>query len=138
MTMKYRFIDNITSDVLFEAYGGDLKAVFENAAEAMFSVICKMDKINALEERTIEAEADDIEDLMINWLQALIAEVDIENMFFKEFLILEIDDKHLKAVIKGEDISPEKGETVVKAVTYHQYKFEKTPEGYKVRVSLDI
>jgi len=136
--MKYKFIDNITSDVVFDAYGKDLKELFENAAEALFSVICKQDMIEAKEEIKIEAEADNIEDLMINWLQSLIASVDIEDMFYKEFLVLEIDGKHLKAVVKGEEISPEKGETVVKAVTYHQYKFEETDDGYKVRVSLDI
>ena len=48
------------------------------------------------------------------------------------------DGKFLKAKCYGEPITPEKGETVVKAVTYYKYKFEKTKQGYKVRVSLDI
>ncbi len=135
---RYRFFDDITSDVIFEAYGETLKDVFANAAEAMFHFICKLDKVGPKEEKKIEVQADSVEDLMVNWLQALIAAVDIEAMFFSKFRITEIDDKHLTAFIAGEPITPEKGETVVKAVTYHQYKFEKTPEGYKVRVSLDI
>ena len=36
---KYKFIEGLTSDVMFEAYGKDLKELFSNAAEAMFSVI---------------------------------------------------------------------------------------------------
>ncbi len=135
---KYLFFDDMTSDVIFEAYGETLKDVFTNAAEAMFHFICKADLVAPTEEHKIEVEADNVEDLMINWLQTLIASVDIEEMFFSKFTITEIDDKHLTAFIYGEPVSPEKGETVVKAVTYHQYKFEKTDEGYVCRVSLDI
>jgi len=135
---KFKFFDEMTSDVIFEAYGETLKDVFTNAAEAMFNFICKIDHVQPSEEHKIEVEADNKEDLMINWLQSLIAAVDIEEMFFSKFTITEISDTKLTAFIYGEPVSPEKGETVVKAVTYHQYKFEKTDEGYKVRVSLDI
>ena len=135
---KYKFFDEITSDVMFEAYGKDLKDLFANAAEAMFTIICKLDKVEPKEERKVEVEADSVEDLLINWLQALIAKVDIDEMFFSRFKIADIDDKHLTAFVYGEPIVPEKGETLVKAVTYHQYKFEKTDDGYKVRVSFDI
>ncbi len=135
---KYKFIDEITSDVMFEAYGKELKDVFENAAEAMFHFICKIDQVSADKEVKVEVKGDSVDDLMINWLQYLIASVDIEEMFFSKFRVVEIDDTHLVAYIYGEEITPEKGETVVKAVTYHQYKFEKTDDGYKVRVSFDI
>jgi SHS2 domain-containing protein len=75
---------------------------------------------------------------MINWLQTIISHVDIEEMFFVKFTITEIDEHHLVAFLYGEPVTPEKGETVVKAVTYHQFKFEKTDEGYMCRVSFDI
>ena len=135
---KYRFFDEITSDVMFEAYGKDLKEVFANAAEAMFTIICKLDMVEPKEERKVEVTADSVEDLMINWLQSLIAEVDIEEMFFSKFKITDITPTQMTAFVYGEPIAPEKGETLVKAVTYHQYKFEKTADGYKVRVSFDI
>ena len=135
---KYKFFDEITSDVIFEAYGKDLKEVFANAAEAMFTVICKLDQVKAEKEVEIEVEADNLPDLMINWLQTLIARVDIDEMFFSKFLVLEISETKLKAVISGEGVVKEKGETLVKAVTYYQYKFEKTDQGYMTRVSLDI
>ena len=136
--VKYRFFDRITSDVIFEAYGETLNELFANAAEAMFSVICKIDRVKPDTEKKIEVEGDSPEDLMINWLQALIAAVDIEEMFFSRFRITDIDDKHLTAYVYGEPVTQEKGETVVKAVTYHQYEFKKTDKGYTVRVSLDI
>ena len=138
MTEKYKFLDNITSDVMYEAYGKDLKELFENAAEALFSVICKLDKVGPKKEERFEVKAENVEDLMVNFLSELIAIVDVEQMFFSRFEIEEIDEKHLIVKLKGEGISPEKGNTVVKAVTNYGYKFEKLPKGYKVTVSFDI
>lgn len=135
---KFEFIEDLTSDVMFEAYGRDLKELFSNAAVALFSMICQIDKIGDKKVKEIELEADDLESLMFNWLQELIVTVDTDNLFFSRFEILEIDEKYLKAKCFGEDSTPEKGGTVVKGVTYYKYKLEKIEEGYKVRVSLDI
>ena len=135
---KYKFIEGITSDVMFEAYGANLKDVFSNSAEALFSMFCKLDQVEAKDERKIEVDADSLQDLMVNWLQALIAAVDIEGMFFSKFKITKITEKHLTAFVYGEPVSTKKGKTVVKAVTYHQYEFKKTKDGYMCRVSLDI
>ncbi|MBU0898708.1 MAG: archease [Nanoarchaeota archaeon] len=135
---KYKFIEDLTSDVMFEAYGRDLKEVFTNAAEAMFTIICQAEKIKHEKSVKINAKAGSAKELMIAWLQELIAAVDTEEMFFSKFEILEIDENHIKAKIYGESITPEKGGTVVKAVTYYKYKFEKMKKGYVARVSLDI
>jgi len=136
--MKYRIIDDLTSDVLFEARGKDMKDVFENAALAMFSVICEVERVKPEKMLEVEVQAESADRLMINWLQELIGLVDTESMFFSKFEVTEIGEKRLKARIYGEDMTPEKGETVVKAVTYYKYKFQKTKEGYSVTVSLDI
>ncbi|MBN2330760.1 MAG: archease [Candidatus Aenigmarchaeota archaeon] len=134
----YKFVDDLTSDVMFEAYGKDLREVFTNAAIAMFSVICKLDKVKGKETRSVEVGGKGREELLINWLQHLIGLVDTDGLFFSRFEILEIDDFHLKAKVHGEGIRPELGETVVKAVTYYGFRLEKTDKGYLARVSLDI
>ena len=135
---KYRFIDDLTSDVMFEAFGRDLKELFENAAEAMFSVICQLDKVGRKESREVEVRGRDEKGLLLNWLQELIALVDTEGMFFSGFEVREISPTGLKATVWGEEAEPGKGETVVKAVTYHKFAVEKTRGGYRARVSLDI
>ena len=135
---KYKFIDDLTSDVMFEAYGKDLKEVFANAAEAMFKVICQIEKVKPSRHVLVEADGENGHELMFAWLQELIAAVDIKAMFFSKFDILEISEKHVKARCWGEPVSQEKGGTVVKAVTMYKYLFEKTPEGYLARVALDI
>lgn len=134
----YKFIDDLTSDVMFEAYGHDLPEVFANAAEAMFSVICDLRRVSGKKSLGVSVQGKGKEELMISWLQELIGLVDTKGMFFSKFVILEVDEKHLLAKIYGEEMRPETGETVVKAVTYYKFKFEQTPAGYVVRVSLDI
>lgn len=136
--MKYRFIDDLTSDVMFEAYGKDLKEVFENSAEAMMSVICQLKKVGDSARKEIEITGDNEKDLLLNWLQELIARVDIEGLFFSRFEIKEISPTKLKAVVHGEEADPSKGETVVKAVTYYNFSLKKSEKGYTARVSLDI
>lgn len=135
---KYKFIDDLTSDVLFEAYGSDLKELFANAAEALFSVICQIDKIKPKQTEEFEIKGEDLENTMWNWLSGLIAIVDIEQMFFSKFDIEEVDERHVKAKLQGEPIRPEIGETVVKSLTMYKYKLEKDKNKYKVVVSLDI
>jgi SHS2 domain-containing protein len=135
---KYKFIDDLTSDVLFEAYGKDLKELFSNAAEAMFSIICKIDKIKQEKTEEFVIKGEKLEDTFWNWLSGLIALVDTEEMFFSKFEIEEIDETHVKAKLHGQEIQPELGETVVKSLTNYKYEVKKTDKGYKAVVSLDI
>ena len=136
--MKYKFIDSITSDVMFEAYGKNPKELFENAAEALFSVICRISEVEPKQERIVGLTADSVDELLIDWLQELIALVDVEEMFFSKFKIEEMQGNSLRATVFGEPITPEKGETVVKAVTYHKFKLEETKKGLTATISLDI
>lgn len=135
---KYKFIEDLTSDVLFEAYGKNLKELFENSAIALSSVICDIKKIREEKSFDVELKGDSTEELMINWLQEIIALVDTEEMFFSRFNIIKISENHLKANIYGEPISPEKAGIVVKGVTYYKLKLEKIKDVYKATISLDI
>ena len=134
----YRFVDDLTSDVMFEAWGKDLKEVFTNSALAMFEVICQADKVKAEKSLEVSVKGDDEKDLLLNWLSELIALVDIEGMFFKVFEITEISKTGLKAKLTGEDVRPEIGETVVKALTYHKFDLRRDGDSWKASVTLDI
>jgi SHS2 domain-containing protein len=136
--LKYKFIEGLTSDVMFEAYGKDLKELYANAAEALFSVICQIKKVKPIKKEEFLMKGDKLSDTMWNWLAGLIAIVDTEHMFFSKFEIVEADEFHVKARLYGEEAKPETGETVVKSVTNYKYKVEKTSDGYKAVVSLDI
>lgn len=136
--MKYRFLDDLTSDIVFEAYGCDLKELFENAALALFDVISQRESVSPLVQKSVELTGEGEKDLLFNWLQELISMVDTEELFFSEFDIQEICSTSLMAVCRGEEISPGKSGTLVKAITYHRFNLEKTKKGYKATVSMDI
>ncbi|MBU2639604.1 MAG: archease [Nanoarchaeota archaeon] len=136
--MKYKILDDLTSDIMFEAYGSNLKEAFESSALALFDIICKIKAVRPLKSIHIELSAENKEELMFSWLQELIARVDLEEMFFSKFEIIEVSETNLIAKIYGEPISPKKGEVLVKALTNHKYEFKKTKSGYKVTAVLDI
>lgn len=136
--MKYKFVDRITSDVMFEAYGSTFEELLANSAEALASVMCKTKEVKAERKVTVKVEGRDKKDLLFNWLQRIIAETDINEMFFSKFEIKSLTDNKLTAELHGEEITPEKGGTVVKAVTYHDFELEEKDGKYKAIVSLDI
>ncbi len=135
---QYKFIDKITSDVMFEAYGKTLAELFENSALAMFSVICDISQISTDRFIEVEVKGDSLEDLMVSWLQELIAFVDIHEMFFSRFEVEHADEKTIRAKIYGEPVTPEKAGVLVKGVTYYKLKVENEKGIYKATVSLDI
>ncbi len=138
MKEKFRFMKDLTSDVVFEARGKDRKELFENAALALSSVICQVDKVEPLMEKEILVEGENLKDLMFNWLQKVIEMVDVEQVFLSKFEVKEISDTRLKAIGCGEESDPRKGGTLVKAVTYYKFNVEKRKGGFVATVALDI
>ncbi len=138
--MKYRFLEDLTSDVLFESYGSTLEELFENSAEALFSVICEIDKIEPKEKIEFEFEGKNLEDALYYFLSNLLAESEINEVFLCKFEV-EIQESEEgykgKVVALGEKITPEKGGTVVKGITNYKFKIERSRE-YKATVSCDI
>ena len=100
--------------------------------------MCEIKKVKPEIKKNIVVKADNLEDLFIGWLQEIIALVDTDEVFLSKFDIKEINWTYLEADCYGEEISLEKGLTIVKAVTYYGFKFERDKKGYKVRVACDI
>lgn len=143
MAEKFKFLEEIaTADLAFEVYGKDLNELFQNAAEALFTAQANVSKVAAAQEREVSIEADNVQDLMFDWLQELIYLKDAEAMLFSVFeLNVDVDDKaRLTATIKGEPINMEKHElgVDVKAVTLHMFEVKQTDKGWYARVVVDI
>jgi SHS2 domain-containing protein len=141
MGKSYHFLDDLTSDVMFEAFGKTLEEVFKATAEGMFSVICDIEKIKPEESMVIEASAEDEKKLLYEFLSTLLTESEIEGLFLSRFKIKTFSKNNrliVTAEASGERISPEKGGTVVKGVTYYGLMLEKTKKGYRAQVAMDI
>jgi len=136
--MGFRIIDDLTSDVMFEADGKSLRELFESAAEALMSIICDIGSVEPKKSLDVSIRGSGREELMMSWLQELIALVDTEGMFFSKFELQEIDEKHIRARVSGEKATPAKGGTVVKAVTYHKFRLARSNSGYIMTATLDI
>jgi len=139
---KYTLIDDLTSDIMFEAYGSSIADLFVNAGEALFSIICDIAHIKPEQSIRLHLEAADAADLLHEWLSSLLTQSEIENLFLCQFRIetLQITASGcvLDAVASGESMTQAKGSAVVKGITYYGYEFEKTDNGYRARVAVDI
>ena len=138
MEKDFEIIDH-TADVGIVAYGADVSQAFANAARALFSLITELDDVAEVLHRDVELTATDEEGLLVAWLNELIYIFDTENIIFKRFDIIKLNNTQLKARSYGEkvDKSKHKLKTGVKAATYHMLKVDKG-DGCRVQVLFDI
>ncbi|AKB80344.1 Archease [Methanosarcina horonobensis HB-1 = JCM 15518] len=140
---KYEYLEH-TADIKFLAYGDTLEEVFENAALAMFNVIIDTGKVSGETAREVSLISPDMESLLVDWLSELLYLFEVDEIVFWKFQVKEIKEENgeysIKALASGEEYYPESHpfETEIKAVTYNQLELEKTAEGWKAQVVVDI
>ena len=137
---NYELIDH-TADVGIKAYGKTLAEAFENAAKAMFDIITDKSEIENIGQYDIKLEAENLEELLVDWLSELLYLHSAQNLVFGFFKIVDFDDKkpRLHAHVFGEklNISKHKIGTEIKAVTYHMLEV-RNKKPYYVQVLFDI
>jgi SHS2 domain-containing protein len=143
--MPYRYLDDIaTADVAFEAWGNTVETMFAAAADATMNVmVMDLGTITAVERRTLEVAAEEIDMLLFGLLQELIFYKDAEQLLLRvaDVQIIDLDgERRLTAKAFGETLNPTKHDLVVdiKAVTLHRFKVERTSRGWEALVILDI
>ena len=138
----FRFIEDLKSDVMFEAEGETLDELLEQSARAMFSVICEIERIAPNESLVVEARGEDEKSLLVAFLGRLLTESEIRGLFLSSFDVrVKEEESGTFAVFvttAGERMTRETGGTVVKGVTYYGLAVEKTAAGYRARVALDV
>lgn len=138
MEKDFEIVDH-TADVGIIAYGVDISQAFANAARALFSLITELDDVEEFLHRDIELTAPDEESLLVAWLNQLIYLFDTENILFKRFDVIKLNNRRLKARGYGEkvDSSKHRLKTGVKAATYHMLKVDNSSV-CRVQVLFDI
>ena len=139
MRPSFRIIEH-PSDLGIEARGNTLEEVFVVAARGLMSVILDTSALGAGETRDVLLSASDREQLLVRWLGEILYLYDGQNFAARDFSIQEMTDVSLRAVVRGETVSPGRHRMIldVKAVTYHQLAFREDEKGISVRVFLDI
>lgn len=139
MKRPFEIIDH-TADVGIVAYGADVEELFANAARALFSLIAAPETIEGQLRCDLEVSSRDRESLLVDWLNELIYVFDVKHILFNRFDIEGLTHGNLRAACYGECFDPTKHKlrTGVKAATYHMLKLDRSDDGYKAQVILDI
>lgn len=143
--MPYRYLEDIAiSDVAFEAEGASLVDVFRAAAEATTGAMVEdCSDIEPEEMVTFEVKALELDLLLYDFLGELVFLKDARGLLLRveSLCIDEVEDGFsLKARVAGEHINREKHSlrADVKAVTLHRFTLERSENGWKARVVLDV
>lgn len=128
------------ADLLVEATGKTLEEAFSQLALGMFNMMTPLKGIEENEEFVIEAEGNDLENLLFNLMDEFLYINDVEFLVPKSIKIT-IDQENLTAVAVclGERFSATTHDVgiAVKAVTYHMMEINKTSDGWIVRMVFD-
>jgi SHS2 domain-containing protein len=127
-----------TADVGFEVEAPGWGALLERAALVVAAMIVALDGVAARETLRFEVDAADREELLHDWLQAVL--IRVQNGFVPCEVGVEASDTHVVATLRGEPLDPARhrvhGE--VKGVTWHGLAVTETPAGLGARVILDV
>lgn len=135
--MSYEYFEH-TADIGIIGKGKTIEEAFEQAAQAMFNVMVDIKKVKPTEKITIKADAEQLEQLFIEFLNELLAQKDIKHMVFSKFKV-KINKLKLTAEVYGEKLQDKHNiKTEVKAATYSALKVEKDKNNYIVRCIVDV
>ena len=107
---------------------------------ALLSLINELESIENIFHLDLEVSSQDMDSLLIEWLNELIYLVDVKHILFNRFDIKSLTHNGLQATCYGEDFDAMKHtiKVGIKAATYHMLKLDKSDDGFKAQVILDI
>ncbi|HTW90230.1 MAG TPA: archease [bacterium] len=139
MKAPYRLLEH-TSDVKAEIYGSDLAELFTNAATCLFDLILDRDKVRETVRQPVYLETESLSELFLDWLRELLFLFSTRSLAIARIEINSVEPTHISATVYGEEFDRERHglKVEVKTPTYHQYRIDKTDDGYRATVILDV
>ncbi len=140
---KFLFLsDQITAETTFVAYGENLNLLFKNAALALTEVMVDTSSIAKKVIWKIKLTSDNLEELLLRFLEEIIYLKDSQGLVFKTFNIHVINTRpvRLSGELGGEKIDSGKHKlrTDIKAVTHHMFELKKEQHFWKANVVVDV
>jgi SHS2 domain-containing protein len=137
--MTYETFEH-TADVGLRMRAATLDALFAEAAQGLFSLICpdlKSIKLTETVSFSVAGEAHDL--LLFDWLNELLYTYETRHLLLADFQVM-INDAGLTATSRGETLDPARHvlDHEVKAITYHEFKVERSGDGWLAEVIVDI
>lgn len=118
------------SDIGVRGFGSSKEAAFENAGLALTAVSTDLASVSPTQAVQVVCEAPDDELLLVDWLNALVYEMDTRKMLFGRFTV-HLNDHSLHATAWGEPIEVAKHQPAVevKGATYTELSVRQDEQG---------
>jgi SHS2 domain-containing protein len=137
--VPYRRLEH-TSDVKVEIYGADLSGLFVNAAVCLFDLILDRNSVREAQSVPVSLEAAALPELFLDWLRELLFLFSTRSLAVRRVEVGSVEPSRVDATVFGEEFDAERHglRVEVKTPTYHEYQIEKTADGYRATVILDV
>jgi SHS2 domain-containing protein len=137
--MPYTLIDH-TADIGIHVTGDSLKALFADAATAMFEQVTDISLLKGEHTKRISITGLDRHDLLINWLRELLCFWTIDAHLVKNFEIIDLNEIQITADVVYDFYAPGKYDINkdIKAVTYYGVSVDQTEDGWEATIIFDV
>jgi len=129
-----------TADLGLEVEAPTLAVLFERAGLAMAALMVDLVAVEPRERVTLAVEADGRDELLHDWLQALLVRFGTAGFIPCEIAVETATDRRVAGTASGDRFAPTRHRllTEVKAVTWHQLAVRRRAEGWWARVIFDV
>ena len=142
MTMPQRSFEILehTADLGIRITAPSLPELFAAAAEALVSVVLDPARIEPKREYAIEASGEDLDALLVNWLNEIVYLLDGARVAPARIAVDELNEARVVGRAFGEprDVEKHPHRITVKAVTYHQLRIEQRAGQWRADIFLDV
>ncbi len=125
-----------TADWELEVWAPNLVTLLEQAARGMYSISGVQLEAGSNQVRSFTLHASDAESLLVRFLSELLWLEQEQGLGFDQVSLQLDEDYHLRADLRGGPVTHLDKE--IKAVTYHNLKVEKKPQGLQVNIVFDV
>ena len=134
-----KFLEH-TGDTGLCVRANTVEMLFCYAATGMFKIICPECAITSLLTRKINLQAENLQELFVNWLAELNFLFCTKQELYGKFEVEKINTHHIHARVYGERVNLKKHHihTEIKAVTYHMLNICQDKSGGEAQVIFDI
>lgn len=128
-----------SGDVGLELWGATLPDLLENATRGLCTLMT-WSAVDSVSSRRIEVQAANPQDLLVDWLSAVILSAATHAELYAVADVVVSDEGVASGVITGEPLDPSRHALRfdVKAATYHGILLEQVAGGYHARVIFDL
>lgn len=139
MKKEIEILDH-TGDIGIRIHAPSLEELFRLAAKGMFQIMLFHPAEKQETEFQVTLQANDLEQLMVNWLSELNFLFQTEQFVLADVAEIAIDNNSLMATVSGELFEPDKHQlhTEIKAVTFHKIYVKQEKSGWTAQLIFDI